>query len=104
MAQVLAPESWVQKLKAAYDAGYYRTETADGTQSPFPWQNKTCKDCPFWASSICQVYAEYRSSGTHTCSYFDPWNRSAAQNIIQERQLQGFRRWWDWFNDRGSGR
>jgi len=102
MEQVIEP--WMKKLKAAYRAGYYRTESDIRQQSSFPWQNKTCKDCPFWSNSICQVFAEYRSSTTHTCAYFDPWNRSTAQNIIQERQWQGFRRWWEWFNDRGAAR
>ena len=97
-------EAWMLKLKAAYDAGYYRTEVAASGQSAFPWQNKTCKDCPFWSNSICQVFAEYRSSTAHTCSYFDPPHRDSAQSIIRERQWQGFRRWWEWFNDRGAAR
>jgi hypothetical protein len=97
-------EEWVLNLKTAYDAGYYKTEASPAEQSKFPWQNKTCKDCPFWADSICHVLAEYRSSAAHTCSYFDPWNRASAQAIIQERQWQGFRRWWTWFNDHGATR
>jgi hypothetical protein len=97
-------DAWVARLKAAYDAGYYKTEAAEGAQTPFPWQNKTCKDCPFWANSICQVFAEYRSSTAHTCSYFDPWNHDQAQTIMRERQSQGFRRWWEGFNDRGLAR
>jgi hypothetical protein len=101
---IQSTEQWVHNLKAGYDAGYYRTEAAVGDQISFPWQNKTCKDCPFWANSICQVFAEYRSSTAHTCSYFDPWNRQQGQAIIQERQWQGFRRWWEWFNDRGATR
>jgi hypothetical protein len=95
---------WIARLMQAYDAGYYQTEAAEDRQSGFPWQNKTCKDCPFWANSICQVFAEYRSSTTHTCSYFDPWNREAAQAIIKERHEQGMRRWWEWFNDSGAPR
>jgi hypothetical protein len=97
-------EQWVLKLKAGYEAGYYKTETAIGDQAAWPWQNKTCKDCPFWSNSICQVIAEYRSSTAHTCPYFDPHNRRSAEAIIQERQWQGFRRWWEWFNDRGATR
>ncbi len=97
-------EPWVDRLKAAYEAGYYKTEPDAASQSGFPWQNKSCKDCPFWSNSICQVFAEYRGSTAHTCSYFDPGNRDSAQNIIQERQWQGFRRWWEWFNDKGVAR
>lgn len=100
----IATEQWMRNLKAAYAAGYYQTEDAVEKQTRFPWQNQSCKDCPFWSNSICQVMAEYRSSTSHTCTYFDPWNRSAAQTIIQERQWQGFRRWWEWFNDRGAAR
>jgi hypothetical protein len=99
-----AMDAWVYKLKAAYEAGYYKTEAEEADQIAFPWQNKTCKNCPFWSNSICQVYAEYRSSTAHTCSYYDPCHRQEAQNIIQERQWQGFRRWWEWFNDRGATR
>jgi hypothetical protein len=95
-------EPWVQRLKAAYESGFYQTEAAEGTQSGFPWQNKTCKDCPFWSNSICQVFAEYRGPRTHTCSYFDPWHREAAERVIKERQWRGFRQWWSWFKDRDA--
>lgn len=97
-------EAWVTSLKTAYDAGYYRTESAVEAQLHFPWQNKSCQDCPFWANNTCRVHDEYRSSDTHTCSYFDPWNRTHALAIIQERQWQGFRRWWEWFNDHNVNR
>jgi hypothetical protein len=97
-------DAWVTRLQAGYEAGYYRTEIAAREQTTFPWQNKTCKHCPFWSNSICQVYAEYRSSSSHTCHHFDPWNRATAQALIQERQWQGFRRWWEWFNDKGATR
>jgi hypothetical protein len=97
-------DAWILRLKEAYDAGYYQTEPAEHAQTPFPWQGKTCKDCPFWTNSICQVFAEYRSAAAHTCVYFDPWNRKTAQSAIRERQEEGFRRWWDWFNDRGATR
>ena len=91
-------DSWVYRLKAAYEAGYYQTEAAVGEQTAFPWQNKTCKDCPFWVNSVCQVFAEYRAAYAHTCIYFDASNRSAAQGIVRERQVQGFQRWWEWLN------
>lgn len=42
-------DAWVYCLKKAYDAGYYRTEPAVDEQTPFPWQNKFCRDCPFWS-------------------------------------------------------
>jgi hypothetical protein len=97
-------DAWVYRLKDAYQAGYYRTEPAEGTQTPFPWLNKSCRDCPFWINSICQVHAEYRGPLAHTCSYFDPWNREQAQTIMRERQWQGIRRWWEWLNDQGAAR
>jgi hypothetical protein len=95
-------ESWIKRLKTAYQAGYYQTEAAEGSQITFPWQNKTCKDCPFWSNSICQVFAEYRGPRTHTCAYFDPWHRDAAGRVIRERQWSGFRQWWSWFKDRDA--
>jgi hypothetical protein len=95
------PDSdWLVRLKAGYDAGYYRTESSLGQQESFPWQNKRCSDCPYWSSSICRVHAEYRARDAHTCSYFDAANREAANALIHERQWQGYRRWWDWFNSR----
>jgi hypothetical protein len=97
-------DAWIARLKTAYDAGYYKTEAAEGAQTPFPWQNKFCKDCPFWANSICEVFAEYRSSMAHTCSYFDPWNHEAAQTMIRERAVRRFSRGWEGFNDRGVTR
>jgi hypothetical protein len=33
------PEPWVLKVKAAYEAGYYKTEVAPGEQTPIPWQD-----------------------------------------------------------------
>lgn len=94
-------DAWVHRVKAAYDAGYYQTESAEHAQTRFPWQNVTCRDCPFWTNSICQVHMEYRAPTAHTCTYYDPWNREAARTIMQQRQWQGFRRWWEWFNGRG---
>lgn len=88
-------DAWIARLKQAYGAGYYRTEPAEEEQSPFPWQSKVCRDCPFWVNSTCQVHAEYRSASAHTCSYFDPWNRERAQTILQERRWAGMRRWWE---------
>ncbi len=95
-------DAGVYRLKEAYEAGYYKTEPEPNEQTPFPWQNKTCKDCPFWVNSICQMFTEYRGPQAHICTYFDNWNQQQAQTIIQERQSQAMRRWWEWFNDRGT--
>lgn len=97
-------DAWISRLKEAYDAGYYRTESAEGAQSPFPWQNKSCRDCPFWSSTVCQVHAEYRSPMAYTCGYFDPANHEEARALIRERQVQGMSNWWQWFNDHGATR
>lgn len=64
-------EDWLVRLKRAYDAGYYRTEAAVGLQTRFPWQDKTCKDCPFWQKEICTLYRERRSALAHTCVQFN---------------------------------
>lgn len=93
-------DEWLLRLKRGYDVGYYQTEVAVGQQSSFPWQNKTCRDCPYWSNSICRVHAEYRAGAAHTCIYFDEGNRETADEIIRERQWQGYRRWWGWFNSR----
>ncbi len=95
----LTIEDWMARLKRAYEVGYYKTEAALGQQEPFPWQNKTCRDCPFWLdTNWCQVHAEDRAAGEHTCAYFDPPYRLAARNIIDERQQQSRRRFLDWFS------
>jgi hypothetical protein len=85
---------WMLNLKAAYEAGYYRTESASGKQSAFPWQNKTCKDCPFWLNNVCRVQAAQRDGDAHTCGYFDASHHVAAEHIIESR-LQTVRKiWW----------
>jgi len=96
----MAIDAWIVRLKDAYDAGYYKTEAASEEQAVFPWRSKTCKDCPFWSNNICQVHADFRASTAHTCTYFDEPNREEGQRIIAERQREGFRRWWEWFNGR----
>jgi hypothetical protein len=42
-----APEPWVLRLKAAYDAGYYKTEADCERQSPLPWHVTSCQDSTF---------------------------------------------------------
>jgi hypothetical protein len=79
------PEGWVLRLRRAYEAGYYRTEAATGEQTRFPWQGKTCADCPFWGDSVCFVHNERRSSAAHTCTYFDAPNRDRGHGIIALR-------------------
>jgi len=83
----LALESWMLRLKAAYEAGYYRTEAAEGEQTRFPWQDRTCGDCPFWAHNICLVRATRRGAGDATCRYFDPCNHAEAASIIQYNRI-----------------
>ena len=84
-----AADEWMQRLKRAYDAGYYKTETEQDAQSTFPWQNKWCKDCPFWQGSVCLVFGEYRKAMAHTCAYFDAPNHETAQMAITERRRHG---------------
>lgn len=86
-------ESWMLRLQLAVEAGYYRTESAEGEQTPFPWQNKTCGDCPFWLNGVCRVQAVQRDAGMHTCSYFDSWNHHAAQRLIENR-MKAVRKMW----------
>jgi hypothetical protein len=78
-------EPWVLRLREAYDAGYYRTEAAISEQSTFPWQGKTCRDCPFWGENVCRVFDERRSGVAHTCCYFDEANRSEAESMLHSR-------------------
>ncbi|MGH2442360.1 MAG: hypothetical protein ACRDFX_04260 [Chloroflexota bacterium] len=90
-------EAWVLKLKDAYQAGYYKTEVDSAQQTPFPWQNKSCKDCPFWLHGVCRVYGQQRPALSHTCSYFDAGNRAEGQRIIDNRVREVRRAWWEQF-------
>jgi hypothetical protein len=78
-------EAWMLDLKRAVEAGYYRTEPSVGQQTKFPWQGKTCRNCPFWRESVCRVHAENRSGSAHTCMYFDTPNRTAALELMRSR-------------------
>ena len=83
----LPVEPWMRRLKAAYEAGYYRTEAAVGEQTRFPWQDRTCGDCPFWARNTCLVRGTRRGPGDATCRYFDPWNHAEAESVIQYNKM-----------------
>jgi hypothetical protein len=85
IAEPAAPEPWVLRLRNAYQAGFYRTEAAVDEQVSFPWQGKTCRDCPFWSDNVCSVFLERRSALAHTCCYFDRANRGDALDLIQSR-------------------
>lgn len=80
-------EEWMLRLKAAYEAGYYRTEAAEGQQTRFPWQDRTCGDCPFWAQNTCLVREARRGARDATCRYFDTWHHSEAESIIQYNKI-----------------
>lgn len=86
--------TWLLRLRAAVQAGYYRTESAVGEQERFPWQGKTCGDCPFWRKGKCLVRLTPRDASAPTCSYFDEPNRGAARAIIARRRHD---QWWDDF-------
>lgn len=32
------PDEWISRLKAAFDAGYYKTEAGEGQQTLIPWK------------------------------------------------------------------
>mgnify|MGYP001461379038 CR=1 FL=1 len=84
-------EPWMIRLKTAFQAGYYRTETAEGSQTRFPWQDRTCGDCPFWVSNVCLVRGARRGARDATCRYFDPWNHPEAESIIQYNKIRPLR-------------
>jgi hypothetical protein len=81
----------LQKLKAAYDAGIYKTESAEGEQTPLPWTAKPRRDRSSWPESIRQ--AGYRNPAG---AYSDLEGRKSGQDLVPE--LVGFHRWWAWFN------
>ena len=85
-------EAWLLRLDAAYKAGFYRTEAAEDEQLPFPWQHRTCGDCPFWVQDHCLVHDASRPPDAHTCRYFDRPNRAEARAIIRQRRWEVMRR------------
>lgn len=95
----IPPEPWVARLKCAVDAGYYQTEADVDHQEPFPWQGKTCRDCPFWLEiGFCRVLARSRAASAHTCEFFDPVNRDAAEDAITQLDAARKRAFLRWFN------
>lgn len=84
----IAVEPWMLLLKAAFEAGYYRTEAAEGEQTRFPWQDHTCGDCPFWSRNVCLVREARRGARDATCRYFDAWNHAEAESIIQYNKIR----------------
>jgi len=85
-------EEWLRRLTQAYAAGYYRTEAAEEEQTRFPWQNRTCGDCPFWARDICLVHETPRPANAHTCRYDDRPHREEGRALIQRRRWEVLRR------------
>ncbi len=77
------PEEWMLRLKAGFEAGYYKTEEDGARQTRFPWQDRTCGDCPFWEHNSCRVRQARRGAFDATCRYFDEWNYPEAESIIQ---------------------
>jgi len=84
----LGVEPWMVRLKAAFEAGYYRTEADADRQTRFPWQGRACGDCPFWAPNTCLVRGTRREARDATCRYFDPWNHPEAESIIQYNKIR----------------
>lgn len=80
--------AWLYALKRAVEAGYYRTETAVDEQSSFPWQGRTCADCPFWQSNECGVQVTERPANAHTCRYFDRPHREKGRARLHQRRWE----------------
>jgi len=83
---------WLRRLKQAYEAGYYRTEAAEDEQERFPWQNRTCGDCPFWVRDMCLVHDVTRPANAHTCRYDDRPHREEGRVLIRRRRWELLRR------------
>lgn len=86
-SHVAAEDEWLDRLQRAVEAGYYRTEAATEEQTPFPWQNRSCGDCPFWAANTCTVRRARREATDQTCRYFDRCNHADAESILRYHRL-----------------
>jgi len=93
--QHLQPPVWMQRLKAAYDAGHYRTESAAVEQVPVPPLLGTCDGCPFWNIADCRRYAEYRGRRSAPCTSISSSTDSvpAVEQTQGEQKLPWWRRW-----------
>lgn len=91
-ADDLGNRGWLRRLKEAFEAGYYRTEAAEGEQEPFPWQNRACGDCPFWIHDICLVHEIPRPANAHTCRYDDRAHREEGRVLLRRRRWELLRR------------
>ena len=89
--------AWMQRLKDAHDAGYYRTESAVGQQSPIPWQERTCQHCSSWTVGYCDVHAAWRDASHVVCPYFSETKRSAIQPAEVKVEKAGLSRLKRWF-------
>jgi hypothetical protein len=60
-------EAWLLHLKAACEAGYYKTE---GQETIFRRWDKVCTDCSFWLDDFCLLRSCQRLPVADTCTFF----------------------------------
>jgi hypothetical protein len=73
---------WLLHLKAACDAGYYKTEADTDSQIGLARQDKTCQDCFFWAADFCRFSSLPRRSSADTCLYFHMSNSPGHTSVV----------------------
>jgi hypothetical protein len=89
-------DEWLRKLKAAFDAGYYRTEADEGGQESFPWEGRVCQDCPFSMGDVCQVSLERCEPHGVPCAFSDPEGQAMGKALIEDRLQMAWRSYWKW--------
>ncbi|HLJ68276.1 MAG TPA: hypothetical protein VKX16_13035 [Chloroflexota bacterium] len=77
-----ATEPWLLGLKAAYDAGYYRSDVDPQAEKVAPWRLTVCQKCAFWHTGFCCIHLEIRRPGANACSLF----HQSRQATVEQRE------------------
>jgi hypothetical protein len=99
--QVEQTPSWMQRLKTAFDAGYYRTESSVSEQIPITLLLSMSDDCPHCGHQ----YSDIRRLIANSCLDVPSTNGTSHLTPEQQDELQkGNSPWWKrWFNRSGRG-
>jgi hypothetical protein len=99
----MVEERWLDRLQAACEAGLYRTESEPEQQMRFPWQDKHCRECPFWMNDVCQVDLRACTAEDPPCAFYDPPNFVLGRAAIEERLRAAWRgRWHEEYRWKGA--
>jgi hypothetical protein len=94
-------DTWLLRLKAAYEAGYYKTEAPVDEQIALPWSTQTDKRCTSWLTraALPPPEADARRSspqdaevGASLASDATPASGPPLQTVTERRPTETFLR------------